>query len=462
MGTLSTSVGAEIPSADLSTWIDSGLAASAANELLVLTECFGGNTAQAFTPNANNARLHTAVLSATSPLQLAYYGGYDKGSTKALAPGVGVTGQTVQDAGIMTKAAQETPTIVGNLQPKDFSLELTKLGGAIQGRQVLVYAGSPDGGGGTTDAGILKTIQTNFQGQYMTSVLAIGGTNGNGGGAAGWKYEGSAAGLKNAISDAASAINGAANPSQQQFVLAVSDHGGVRNVATDLNRSVPNIFGISAPTPTVSKLVADSSKLANPNFVELTKNFTAFAPMPFHATAAPTPGGPSSGRLPPNAEQMASPVFSVLVPVSDNPALTPLDNLRPNQNANWVLELKDTKNILQPLFLTDSFQSVYNPSGGNAFNAVDDLTKDAGIRVNFLVDAENIGNWFFNATFDVFLANLSGTDYKIGEFAQDNPQFAASVPEPSSIVLCSGPVALALVMTLRRRRPWYRATSSST
>ncbi len=111
------------------------------------------------------------------------------------------------------------------------------------------------------------------------------------------------------------------------------------------------------------------------------------------------------------------------------------------------------------LYLPDSFQVVYNPSdpAGNKFVAADNLNKDAGIRIEFQLPGQPDGmafqNFFFNANLDVSLANFTGTDYNIGEFAQENPALSPlSVPEPSSIVLCTGPLMMAIVMWVRGRR----------
>ncbi len=459
VGMLSTEAGAEIPSADLAAWINADITANGAQSLIDLTECFGGNTAQAFAAgpgNSNNSGL-VFVISATAPGELAYYGGFDSASAAALKPGNTITAQTVFDLGSAGKDPKETPTSVSILPLNNFSLVPSAAAGPVQGRQVLVYAGVPRNGAGTaTDSGIRDTIAANFKGQVGTTIQTIGGA---GGGANGWQAEGNAAGLKHAIDLAGTAIKLAANPSQQQFVLDVTDHGGVRNVASDLNRSAPTLLGVSAPTPTVSIPVPVSPGIAvgaTPaplvNFVLLTKGFQTFTGLAaFNGSAFPTPGGDTSGNLPPTAAQLASPRYSILIPFSDNAAITPATNLRPNATS-WILELRNTVTG-GVLDLADSFQTVYNPSGGNNFNALDDLTKDEGIRVNFLVPPNiDFAASFFNATFDVYLANYSGNAYNVGEFAQDNPSISPlSVPEPTSLALCILPVTLVPLAALRPR-----------
>src|SRR5437667_5618118 len=69
-GTVSTSSGASIYDDDLANWIDQSIPVSS-NRLLVMTQCFGGNSELAFAGKAN-----TAVISATTTDQTSKYGGY--------------------------------------------------------------------------------------------------------------------------------------------------------------------------------------------------------------------------------------------------------------------------------------------------------------------------------------------------------------------------------------------------
>jgi hypothetical protein len=64
---------ASVPAPDVATWITMNVPA-ASKSLVVLTECYGGNAASAF------GAANTAVVSATSPFQLAQYGGFDSGA----------------------------------------------------------------------------------------------------------------------------------------------------------------------------------------------------------------------------------------------------------------------------------------------------------------------------------------------------------------------------------------------
>ncbi len=472
VGTLSTSVGANIPSADLATWITNDLYPGeldpyGAQSLVVLTECFGGNTAQAFNPNPNYLTRDTTVLSATSLNQLAYYGYYDLASAKALKPAAGTTALDVHNAGIAGKNPRETPSISGGLAPKSFSLTPSTNNLPIQGRQVLIYAGSPGGNANTGDAKIRDIIAGNWN-NPLDKVTTIGGTNNAGGGAAGWTKEGSAFGLKSAIDAAGNAIRltNQLNPGpEQQFILDVTDHGGLRNVATDLNRSAPKIgAGIAPTTRTVEVPPAGVQPLqfAPPKnlipafFKQLTTNFTTFAQVPTNANAA-------GGGTYPTSAQLASPRFSVLIPFFDNPRITPQLMLH-NFKTSWQLLIYNTKNMnVPPLLLNDSFQEVYNPSGGNQFLPGDDPNHDAGIRIDFqipaLVGTPAFDDYFFNQTLDVYLANYTNQSYKVGEFAQDNPQLSpVSVPEPSSGVLGSWALVIALASAIRRLRKLRQGT----
>ncbi len=234
VGTLSTTDGASIPSADLSTWLTTDLGTSNPQDLVVLTECFGGNTAQAFAPISTTSS-RTRQCSRRRPRMSWPRMGLTMSRRPVPSHPRPGPAQDVQNAGIAKKAPGETPTTSGGLAPNNFSLAPSAAGGPIQSRQVLVYAGQPGGNG--TDVAIRNTISANWNNKLDT-VTTIGTT---GGGVGGWANEGSAFGLKSAIDAAGKAINGGANPAQQQLILFVTDHGGLRNVATDLNRSAPNI-----------------------------------------------------------------------------------------------------------------------------------------------------------------------------------------------------------------------------
>jgi hypothetical protein len=169
----------------------------------------------AASPNLGN----TAVASATSPGEQATYGGYDSGASGALSPGAGRTGQTVHNGGVGTKVSTETPSTGGGLGLADFSLEDTSATGPVKSRHVLVYAGIPDAAPGR-DVDQRNAIQNAFAGQANTSVRSVGGAGGGG-----WNHPGSAAGLRSALKEIQTEINASSDPSAEQFILYVTDHG---------------------------------------------------------------------------------------------------------------------------------------------------------------------------------------------------------------------------------------------
>jgi hypothetical protein len=433
VGTLSTSVGASIPSSDVAAWLNASIPNNT-QRLVVLTECYGGNTLQAFDNQGN-----TAVLSATSPGQKAIYGGYDVGASKALTPGAANTGATVHAAGVANKAPSETPITGGGLAPMNFSLVPTMLNGVVQSREVLVYAGKPDSGGGTSDVIQRNTIVANFMGQLNTNVRTIGGPAG----AAGWGYVGSAAGLQMAIMDAGTAINAANDSSKQQVILFVTDHGGTKNVAMALNRSS------GMPTPNNVVFVPGTS-VQTP----LVMNFATFTvadvrPQDLNPNVNPPPPSSSSPLPAPTPQQAASPTFSILVPFADNPGLKPTTDLLAMGAQSWTLMLTNTLTN-QVLLLPASFQQVYNP--------LNDLTRDAGIEIAFQLPqmfqpgTPGFDQLFFGQKYNVSVENDTNTAYFIGEFAQDAPDITPGViPEPSSVIIMSlGLVSFGLLRLTRR------------
>lgn len=215
-GTLSTSAGASIYDEDLVKWIDEFINNSSPR-LVVLTECFGGDKVADFSasPNLGN----TAIASATSPGEQATYGAYDSGASNALKPGAGRTAQDVHNGGVASKAATETPSTGGGLGLADFSLADTAAAGPVKSRHVLVYAGQPDALPGR-DVDQRDRIKNAFAGQANTTVRSAGGA-----GAGGWDHPGSAAGLRSALKAIQSEIDGSADPSAEQFILYVTDHG---------------------------------------------------------------------------------------------------------------------------------------------------------------------------------------------------------------------------------------------
>ncbi len=314
-GTLSTSSGSSIFDEDLVKWIDEFIPATSPR-LVVLTECFGGDKVGDFSasPNLGN----TAVASATSPGEQATYGGYDSGASGALTPGAGRTGQTVHNGGVGAKANSETPSTGGGLALGDFSLENTSATGAVKSRHILVYAGQPDAGAGR-DVDQRNAIKNAFAGQANTTVRSAGGAGGGG-----WDNAGTAAGLRSALKSIQTEINNSADPSSEQFILYVTDHGDLHKQDDSpppvLPGNGPNVYFATSVIPgyTTSEiqpiiLTSDpSNQPAVEAFISLTSPqisipvFDAFLqptvglPMPLtnYQLNPVDLAGPSSGTLP--------------------------------------------------------------------------------------------------------------------------------------------------------------------
>ena len=237
VGTLSTSIGDSITDTQLADWIDELIPpATSGQRLIVLTECFGGDKVDNFAGKAN-----TAVISATSPGETATYGGYDDDAAAALKPGATNTGATVHAAG--SGDAKATPTTGGGLAPGGFSLApVATPTDMIESRHVLVYAGQPDGGGGTTDVMQRDTIKANFAGD--ATVTTVGGAGGGG-----WDHPGSAKGLRAALKAIGDDIANDPMPTKEQFILFVTDHGDLHKKDANNTITVPSCGALCLPTP---------------------------------------------------------------------------------------------------------------------------------------------------------------------------------------------------------------------
>jgi len=485
VGTLSTASGSSIPSPDVYAWMQKYITNS--KMLLILSECFGGN-ALAFMPGAGNI----AALSATSVNQLAQYGGFDSHAAAALAPGLNTTAQDVFNAGTNNHGAGETPQAAAApfLAPNAFKLISTNdPGKTVQARQIIFYAGVPDGGNNTSDADQLSTITTNFNGEANTTVTGVGDSAVNpwtGG-------QGNAAGLQGAIKAAGGTITTNAGAplnipaANQQFILFVGDHGGARNVAAGLNRSAGAMAtpdnAVTSPGPAangpplnnnpVTPAVA-AGPILGQNPVQLVQNFQTMPVMPVNANVQLT------GSQAHQANVESVPSFSILLPVNyDDPVNgstadpvnqasglnlgTPPTDLVTNPNlagqtgdptSYFILCLVNTNAAGNAYYFYSSFETTYVPSP-------DDVNFDMGLRVAFQVTAGLGGapipssnaafaNIFFGQTYNVYLYNFTGSDWDVGEFAQDNPSIPPAVPEPATAML--GITSSFLMMMRRRRR----------
>ena len=229
-GTLATTQGASITDEKLADQIDLWIPAEV-QRLIVFTQCYGGDCVDNFDGKAN-----TAVASATQPGQLARYGGYDNDAADALKPGAGRTGKTVHDAGVAGKAASETPTTGGGLALDDFSLEDVTSDGDVRSRHVVVYAGQPDSAAGR-DNDQRDAIKANFAGKTNTTVSTVGGD-----GTGGWDEPGSSVGLARALAVVRRDILASPDPSKEQFILFVTDHGDKHKKKTPATTTVPGCF----------------------------------------------------------------------------------------------------------------------------------------------------------------------------------------------------------------------------
>jgi hypothetical protein len=235
-------------------------------KLLVLAQCFGGN--MAFAPQVASLP-NTAILSATSLGQWAYYGGYHDDAARALFPAPGRTALDVHNAGSIGKRSleesedgtplergdqhysSEWPLISGSLAPGAFLLEPITATTSVRSRHIVVYAGKPDiqnprleNHDGFTlpisrgqraeirDTADRDAIKDNFANQPATTVHTAGGPpnpEDRRNGQDGWDHSGTLDGLQAAIQAAAAHIQSASDPAREQFILFVGDHGVTGN-----------------------------------------------------------------------------------------------------------------------------------------------------------------------------------------------------------------------------------------
>jgi len=188
---------------------------NAKSTLVLLTQCYGGNMVDLFEGRAN-----TAVLSATSEGQRAYYGGFDDDAARELRPEGWHDSDKLFDRAVSGSELRETPRKIGpnvslvHVQEHPFATD--EESGEILSRHIVVYAGQPDGGRVHNDEAFLKTIRENFEGQPNTDVTSVGGT-----GEGAWDYPGTFEGLRDALREK---IKPVMNPNEQ-FILFVTDHG---------------------------------------------------------------------------------------------------------------------------------------------------------------------------------------------------------------------------------------------
>jgi hypothetical protein len=372
--TICTTYGDDIYDYQLDQMIDSVVPPSA-KRLIVLTQCFGGDCLDNFTGT------NTAMISATSSGQKAKYGGYDDDAANACKPGTGKTGQTVHGAGTAGKHPAETPSTGGGLAPGAVSLEPVTADGPVRSRHVIVYAGMPDKKG--RDNAQRDKIKANFAGQLNTTVKTVGGE----GPEDGWDKHGWKRGLQEAINEAAAAIEAAPDPSKEQFLLFVTDHGDMHNVEQ-----------VTTPAPPSNSVVV--------------ANVAAFVTADFEERLFERPGFSFTVDIAPFTHA-----------VGDDPAAyTPFFPT----NA-WRLRLTPPPPAA-PLVLPGFEERFIEAEAGIIGNGPAE-----GVRLFFPVTPELFVDSFFDITYDVQIFNDTPDPYLIREFSQDTGPVAKGESEPGFV-----------------------------
>lgn len=294
-GTLATASLAAITAEDLKGMIDRFVPAEC-KRLLVFTECFGGSIALA---EGFRDMPNTAIASATSPNQLAYYGGYDDDAARGLRPQAGRTALDMHRDGLRGRTTaqppengtpqskqfmfekSEWPVTAGALPLESFSLAPVTADGPVKSRHIIYFAGQAEDkqvplaleDGYTVrglgelmpvevgDPAVRDRIKTNFANQPNTTVRSVGGApaaDNSVSGLNGWDFAGTYQGLERAIQEAGDAIRNSPDPASEQFILYVGDHGGQSLPITLSATTLPagstvtfsfnlSAFGTSAP-----------------------------------------------------------------------------------------------------------------------------------------------------------------------------------------------------------------------
>jgi hypothetical protein len=217
-GVLPVLSGAGIYQEDLDLWLVLSLPADA-QRLLIFTQCYGGNWVQQFAGD-----VATATASAQEAGNVAWYGGYHAGASMAFGPGLGRTGQDVHDGGVVHRDSRETPQTGGLLPLSSFSLSDNNNNAVIKKhRRVLVYAALPDKFWDELDR---SNIDNHFAGQPLTVLENIGLDGGSGF----WDFAATAKSLRDRIQQAGLDLASAPPGSPKQFLLFVTDHGGLGKV----------------------------------------------------------------------------------------------------------------------------------------------------------------------------------------------------------------------------------------
>ena len=276
---------------------------AASKRLLIFAQCFGGEFAGSSLFNTAN----TATTSASAADEEAHYGGYHEDAADGLKPETGRTGQTVHDEGVAGRfnagvGYTENPKTGGGLALSGFSLEPITPTSTVKSRHILIYIGKPDRkvrrdpatGDKVPDAqgkdqfvedvADRDSIASNFSGQPNTTVHSVGGAPDPSNptvGTNGWDRPGSFDGLAAALLDIKKEFDKAADPSKEQFILFVGDHGDYRT-ARSTNTNVPStsrsvVAGdFAVPALTESAQIGLLGDFRNTPAVEFFVDFTGF------------------------------------------------------------------------------------------------------------------------------------------------------------------------------------------
>ncbi|NQU38773.1 MAG: hypothetical protein HQ523_02355 [Lentisphaerae bacterium] len=365
-GTLATSAGASIRDDDLARWIDTYIPTNTP-KLLVLTQCYGGDTAKAFTGKTN-----TVVLSATSAGQKAVYGGYDAGAANAMRPGSGRTAGNIHTAGAANRDTIETPIVGGGMNPTNFPMTSVSTSGVVRSRHVIWYAGQPDGRPGR-DVDQDALLQGHYAGETNTTYWAVAASTDGG-----WDYDGSARGLRQAIQAAGTLITNSTDPDAEQFVLYVSDHGDRHVTASLVTNLPPNQLAVLTGFPTFSSLDMNPQDLLDDT--NTVPGFSVFIPF--------EPGGP------------------VFDPDSE-PFFLPPD---------WGLTITITnQSSLPPLFLTNPIELPLELDNGT----VGDFPGE-GVQLFFPVEPQFFVDSFFDVFVTIEVVQDTGLTWPISHISQDS------------------------------------------
>jgi len=419
-GTLCINGYGDIRATDLSTWINNAIPSSS-QRLMVLTECFGGNTAQAFANQAN-----TAVISATSPGQIAYYGTYAVGATGALTAGATNTGQTVANAANATASPDETPSTGGGLAPASFSLAPVTAFGPIESRHVLIYSGMP-GGPDNNDVNERNTIINNFASDPATTVYTVGSNGTNG-----WDQPGTPAGLQATLNTIGNNINLSGHPANEQFIMYVGDHGGVRNGLPSIFLTIPpSLLTPVTPSNTPLQCFQDDK--------------------PGNSDGVPIPG---TFAVSPSVLSGANPSFSVFIDLSSS--------INQISTGGHPVNLTEALSLINP----SAWQMALTPSTGSPITLANptvvfkDLNGNGilgdsageGIELDFPMPAATMMSSFFDVFTNISVENGSSLPWQVSDPSQNSGAIAQAVPEPESTALGSLVLAVMGVVARRPRR----------